>query len=70
MAAADGMHDQVSLGDLGHYFNGFSKRCVVHPLMLHGIQVEAHSNTAVVHHRHEICDELLCFEVEPAGRHG
>ena len=69
MAAADGMHDQVSLGDLGHYFDGFCKGCVVHTLMLHGIQVEAYSNTAVVHHGDKVCDELLCFEVKPAGRH-
>ena len=51
MPAADRMHDEVSLGDFGHYFDGFGKGCVVHSQMLHGIQVEAHSNPAVVHHR-------------------
>ena len=70
MPAADRMHDEVSLGDFGHYFNGFCKRCVVHSLMLHGIQVETHSNPAVVHHRDQVSDELFRFEVEPAGRHG
>jgi hypothetical protein len=70
MPAADRMHDEVSLGDFGHYFNGFCKRCVVHSLMLHGIQVETHSNPAVVHHRDQVSYELFRFEVEPAGRHG
>ena len=70
MAAADRMHDQVSLGDFGHYFDGFGKGCVVHSEMLHGIQVEAHSNPAVVQHRDQVGDELFRFEVKLTGRHG
>jgi len=63
------MHDQVSLGDFGHYFDGFGNGCVVHSEMLHGIQVEAHSNPAVVQHRDQISDEFFCLEVKPAGCH-
>ena len=70
MSAADRMHDEVSLGNFGHYFDGFGKGCVVHSQMLHGIQVEAYSNPAVVHHRDQIGDEFFCFEVKLARRHG
>ena len=64
------MHDEVSLGDFGHYFDSFGKGCVVHSQMLHGIQVEANSNPAVVHHRDQICDEFFRFYVNLAGSHG
>ena len=63
MAAADRMHYQVSLGDFSQYFDGFGKCFIVQPQMLHGIQVEAHSNPAVVHHRDEVGDEFFCLEV-------
>ena len=63
MAAADRMHYQVSLGDFSQYFDGFGKCFIVQPQMLHGIQVEAHSNPAVVHHGDEVGDEFFCLEV-------
>ena len=64
---AGGVHYQVALGDLGHHLHGLGEGGVVHSEMLHGIQVEAHSNAAVVHRRHDICNELLGLEVQPAG---
>ena len=70
MSASYRMHDEVSFRDFSHHFNGLGERCVVHSLMLHGIQVEAHSNPAVVHHGDKIGDEFLCFEVKFACRHG
>ena len=46
---SSGVHDQVALRGLRHYFNSLGQGCVVHSEMLHGIQVKAHSSTAVVH---------------------
>ena len=57
------MHYQVSLGDFGQYFDGFDKGFIVQSQMLHGIQVEADSNPAVVHHRDEVGEEFFCLEV-------
>jgi len=63
------MHYQVPLGDFSQYFDGFDKGFIVHSQMLHGIQVEAHSNPAVVHYGDQISDEFFCLEVKPAGCH-
>ena len=49
MPASDGMHYQVALGYLCHNLDGLCQGTVVHPEMLHGIQMETHSNTAVIH---------------------
>ena len=64
------MHYQVPLGDFSQYFDGFDKGFIVQSQMLHGIQVEAHSNPAVVQHRDQVGDELFRFEVKLTGRHG
>ena len=51
-----GVHYQVPLGNFGHHLYRFGKGGVVHSKMLQGIQVEAHSNTAVVHRRYDVGD--------------
>ena len=61
VAATDGVHYQVALRHLGHHFYGFGQRFVVYSKMLHGIQVKAYSNAAIVHHRDQVGDQLLCL---------
>ena len=67
MPVAGGVHYQVAFGDLGHHLHRLGEGGVVHSEMLHGIQVEAHSNAAIVHARDDVSDELLGLEV-PACR--
>ena len=59
MPVAGGVHDQVALGHLGHHLDRLGQRFVVYPEMLHGIQMETHSNAAVVHRRDDVGDQLL-----------
>ena len=56
MPVARGVHDQVALGYFGHHLHRLGQRLVVYVQMLHGIQMEAHSNAAVVHGRNDVGD--------------
>ena len=56
MPASDRMHYQVALCDLSHNFYGLGQCAVVHSKMLHGIQMEAHSNAAVIHDGDHVSD--------------
>ena len=50
------MHYHVALGYFGHYLNCLCQGPVVHSEMLHGIQMEAHSNTTVIHDGDQVSD--------------
>ncbi len=56
MAAAYRMHYQVALGYFCHNLDGLCQGPVVHSEMLHGIQMEAHSNTTVIHDGDQVGD--------------
>ena len=56
MPAPYGMHYQIAFRDFSHNFDGLGQSGVVHPEMLHGIQMEAHSNAAVVHDGDQVSD--------------
>ena len=60
MPASYRMHYKVALRYLRHYLDSLCQGLVVHSAMLHGIQMEAHSNTTVIHYRDQVGDQLLC----------
>jgi len=66
MPSAYRMHYRVTLGYFCHNLDGFCQGRVIHSKMLHGIQMEAHSNPAVIHDGNQVSDQLL---VQPAWFH-
>ena len=56
MPAPYRMHYQVALCDFSHNLDGLGQSSVVHAEMLHGIQMEAHSNAAVIHDGDQVSD--------------
>ena len=51
MPTAYRMHYQVALGDFSQDLNSLGQGRVIDSEMLHGIEMETYSNTAVVHDR-------------------
>ncbi len=56
MPAPYRMHDQVALCYFCHNLDGLCQGPIVHSEMLHGIQMEAHSNTTVIHDGNQVSD--------------
>ena len=56
MPASYRMHYQVALCYFCHNLDGLCQGPIVHSEMLHGIQMEAHSNTTVIHDRNQVSD--------------
>ena len=56
MPTAYRMHYQVALRYFRHNLNGLCQGLVVHSEMLHGIQMEAYSNTTVIHDGNQVSD--------------
>ena len=50
------MHYQVALCYFCHNLDGLCQGPVIHSKMLHGIQMEAHSNTTVIHDGNQVSD--------------
>ena len=69
MPTAYRMHYQISLGYFCHNLDGLRQRPIVHSKMLHGIQMELHSNPAVIHDGNQVSDKLLGLQVQPAWSH-